>query len=175
MSPRRILPSPPRAPPWHPLGTPFPAALVCPVLHITPVLIGWLLLPGTPGCVCGKLPPAEDRLHVGWPQPTWDGLVPHSPAPVCPISSLSLGTSPEPVPWEEAGVAGREGRSDGVAGTPHLSSAHSCSWDLAAALTGGHRAHPDHQTRGQGPRSCLRVSLSLQCISPPAFGPSAPS
>lgn len=110
-----------------------------------------LALPGSPGHVCGNLLPAGDQLHVGQPLPTWGKvgsgagvgpwLLPHGPNPVYSISSLSLGASSEPSSWDEADIAEREGPwVDGLLEPPHLSSVHSCSWDLVTALAGGHRA-----------------------------------
>lgn len=111
---------------------------------------------------------------TGCPQPTWAGLVPHGPAPGCPISSLSLGASPEPVSWEEAGVAEREGRGNGVTSVP-------TPLICPLLLLGPGLLLP---VAGAGPTLAIRpearvpgaatVSLSLQSISPPAFGPLSP-
>lgn len=74
--------------------------------------------------------PAGDRLHEGQPQPTWSGAgsgageargaCPRS-SPGCCISSLSLGSSPEPVSWDGASSAEREGLGDRGCWSPHTS------------------------------------------------------
>lgn len=68
---------------------------------------------------------------MGQPQPTWGRvgsgagvgpwLLPHGPNPVCSISSLSLGASPEPASWDEADFAEREGHGWMDCWSPHTS------------------------------------------------------
>lgn len=113
---------------------------------------------------------------MGRPQPSWGRagpwLPPCGPSPACRISSLSLGAPQSPRPGKELAV--QRGRALGgrAAGLPPplicrllLLGPGRCSHWRA-------QGRPGHQAQGQGPRSCLH--LSLRCIWTPASGPSAP-
>lgn len=64
----------------------------------------------------------------------------------------------------------QRGRAMGgwVVGAPHLSSAHSCSWDLVAALNGGHRAIPAIRLKarvpGELPLSTAPIHLDTRLL-----------
>lgn len=150
MSPRHMLPSPPRASPWHPPGTPFPAALLCSVLHDCSldraswpcpapqaVSVGTCCRQET-GCPWGRHSPS--RIGQALRPVRACALEPHSSVLASFISSLSLGPPQSPCPGTK--LMFREGGPWGerVAGAPNLSSADSCSWDPVTALTSGHRA-----------------------------------
>lgn len=178
MSPRHILPSPPHASPRHPPGTPFPAALLYSVLHDSSLNRGSWPCPAAQAVSVGTC--CQQETGCPWGSPSSSGigqalgpvracgLMPHSPVLASFISSLSLGTSPEPVSGDEVDV--QRGRATGgwVAGAPNLSSAHSCSWDLVTALTSWQRAILAHRPQA---RIGSRLHLSLQFILPPALAP----
>lgn len=175
MSPRHILPSPPHASPRHPPGTPFPAALLCPLLHNStlnraswPCLAPQAVSVGTrcqqeTGCPPGigqAVGPVRAR-----------GLMPHGPVLASFISSLSLGASPEPGSGDEVGV--QRGRAMGgrVAGAPtpliclflFLGPGHCSHW-LA-------QGHPGHQTPGQGLEATSIYLSNSSCRLPLAPQP----
>lgn len=159
---------------------PFPAALLYPMLYNS--RLEWSSWPClapqamSVGICCQQ----GDQLHMGQPQPTWDRvgsgagvgpwLLPHGPNPVCSISSLSLGASPEPASWDEADFAEREGHGWMGCWRPHTSHLPTLALGTWSLLSMVGQGHPGHQTQGQGPGSCL--CLPLQFISTPAFSPS---